>query len=150
MRSSAQRRQPSYDFRQKAHALRYLIKNASAYESLPKELDGVFESNPWSSQFTNEKLQGLPYLEAVINETLRLEPFVPNGQPRVTPPERLQADEVWIPGETIVVLPQYVLQCDERYFPFGSDFIPEQWLDEEDNFIKHEEAFFPFQLGKYI
>ncbi|KAJ5535746.1 hypothetical protein N7513_008932 [Penicillium frequentans] len=107
-----------------------------ARRSLQRELYGGFES-PWSSQFTNEKLQGLLYLEAVINETLRLKSSVPSGHPIVTPPERLQLDEVWILGETII-------------FTSGSDFIPERWLDEGSNLIKHEEAFFPFQLGKYI
>ncbi|KAJ5523813.1 hypothetical protein N7494_010463 [Penicillium frequentans] len=72
--------------------------------SLQKETYGGFES-PWSSQFTNEKLQGLLHLEAVINETLRLKSSVPSGHPRVTPPEKLQLDEVWILGETIGVLP---------------------------------------------
>jgi cytochrome P450 len=115
---------------------------------LQKELDDVFGSTAKSSHFSNEKLQSLPYLEAVINETLRLKPAVPSGQPRVTPPEGLQIDEVWIPGETIVVLSQYVLQRDERYFPSGSEFIPERWLGEKSNLIKHEEAFFPFQLGR--
>lgn len=67
----------------------------------------------------------------------------------MTPLERLQVDEVWVPCETIVVLPQYILQRDERYSLFGSDFILERWLDEEIHLIKHEEAFFPFQLGKY-
>ncbi|KAJ5648973.1 uncharacterized protein N7484_002696 [Penicillium longicatenatum] len=132
-----------------AHALYYLTKNVSAYKTLQKELDNVFGITAKSSHFSNEKLRGLPYLEAVINETLRLKPAVPSGQPRVTPPEGLQIDEVWIPGETIVVLSQYVLQRDERYFTSGSDFIPERWLGEKSNLIKHEEAFFPFQLGRY-
>ena len=74
---------------------------------------------------------------------------MPSGQPRLTPPEGLQIDEVWIPGDTIVVLPQHVLQRDERNFPSGSEFIPGRWLDEKNNLIKHEEAFFPFQLGRY-
>ncbi|KAJ5675976.1 hypothetical protein N7462_008873 [Penicillium macrosclerotiorum] len=132
-----------------AHALYYLAQNPSAYRNLQKELDNAFGSTAEPSDFTNEKLQRLPYLEAVINETLRLKPAVPSGQPRLTPPEGLQIDEVWIPGETIVVVPQYVLQRDERHFPSGSNFIPERWLDEKKYLIKHEESFFPFQLGRY-
>lgn len=66
----------------------------------------------------------------------------------MTPPEGLRIDEVWIPGGTIVVAPQYVIGRDERNFPSGSEFMPERWLDEKQDLIKHEEAFFPFQLGK--
>ncbi|KAJ5939681.1 hypothetical protein N7466_002815 [Penicillium verhagenii] len=133
-----------------AHALYFLTKTPSACKNLQQELDKVFGSSAEPSHFTNDKLQKLPYLEAVINETLRLKPAVPSGQPRLTPPEGLQIDEVWIPGETIVVIPQYVIQRDERYFPSGSEFIPERWLGNKVDLIKHEEAFFPFQLGGYI
>ncbi|KAI3289225.1 hypothetical protein DTO002I6_6967 [Penicillium roqueforti] len=132
-----------------AHALYFLAKTPTAYKKLQKELSDVFGKVAEPSQFTNSKLQNLPYLEAVINETLRLKPAVPSGQPRLTPPEGLQIDEVWIPGNTIVVLPQYVLHRDERYFPSSLEFIPERWLDEKNNLVKHEEAFFPFQLGRY-
>jgi cytochrome P450 len=49
------------------------------------------------------------------------------------------------------VIPQYVLQRDERYFPSGDEFIPERWLasSKKEELVKHEEAFFPFQLGRY-
>ncbi|KAJ5629814.1 hypothetical protein N7528_003471 [Penicillium herquei] len=130
-----------------AHAFYYLAKNPSKYKLLQKELDNALGTNP--DQFTNDKLKDLPYLEAVINETLRLKPAVPSGQPRLTPPEGLQIDEVWIPGDTIIVLPQYVLQRDERHFSSGSEFIPERWLDEKKNLVKQDEAFFPFQQGRY-
>ncbi|KAJ6171583.1 hypothetical protein N7470_000650 [Penicillium chermesinum] len=132
-----------------AHALFYLASNIDAYRKLQKELDHTFGDGAEASQFTNKNLQSLAYLEAVIHETLRLKPAVPSGQPRVTPSEGLQVDEVWIPSKTIVVVPQYVIQRDERYFPSGSRFIPERWLDEKDDLVKHEEAFFPFQLGQY-
>lgn len=49
------------------------------------------------------------------------------------------------------MIPQYVLQRDERCFPSGEEFIPERWLasSKKEELIKHEEAFFPFQLGRY-
>ena len=112
------------------------------------ELDNAFPNPTNASTFSNDELRKLPYLEAIINETLRLKPAVPSGQPRVTPPEGLQVEEVWIPGETIVFVPQYVIQRDERYFPSGTDFIPERWLDKKEKLIANEDAFFPFQLGK--
>lgn len=53
-----------------------------------------------------------------------------------------------MPSDTIIIVPQYVVQRDDRYFS-SDEFIPERWLDEKDSLIKHEEAFFPFQLGTY-
>ncbi|KAJ5751027.1 hypothetical protein N7533_008055 [Penicillium manginii] len=129
-----------------AHAIYYLTKNPHALQALQKELDTLSTTEP----FTNDKLQSLPYLDAVIKETLRLKPAVPSGQPRLTPSTGLQIDEVWIPGNTIVVIPPYVLQRDERCFPSGEEFIPERWIDSEKrNLVKHDEAFFPFQVGRY-
>jgi cytochrome P450 len=84
----------------------------------------------------------------VINETNRLKPAVPSGQPRQTPPGGLQVDEKWIPGNTIVVIPQHVIQHDDRYFPSGAEFIPERWIDRKGELIIHEAAFFPFQTGE--
>ncbi|KAL4952094.1 cytochrome P450 [Aspergillus filifer] len=120
-----------------------------AIQKLQAELDTVLPQGSQASDSTNETLRRLPYLEAVINETLRLKPAVPSGQPRQTPPEGLQVDEMWIPGDTIVVIPQYVIQRDNRYFPSGDKFIPERWLDEKEKLTRNEEAFFPFQLGRY-
>ncbi|KAJ5746816.1 cytochrome P450 [Penicillium odoratum] len=132
-----------------AHALYYLVKTPSAYQSLLEELDNAFGSKADTSEFTNEKLCHLPCLQAVINETLRLKPAVPSVNPILTSPHGLHIEEVWIPGDTIVVIPQYVLQRDERYFPSGSEFIPERWLEGKNDFSKHEEAYFPFQIGRY-
>ncbi|CBF80338.1 protein CYP671A1 [Aspergillus nidulans FGSC A4] len=132
-----------------ANAFYYLAKHPAVYKKLQAELDNAFSSGKQSPKINNETLRKLPYLEAIINETLRLKPAVPSGQPRQTPPQGLQIDEVWMPGDTIIIVPQYVIQRDDRYFPSGDEFIPERWLDEKDSLIKHEEAFFPFQLGRY-
>ncbi|KAL2867837.1 cytochrome P450 [Aspergillus lucknowensis] len=131
-----------------ANAFYYLAKHQKVYKKLQAEVDSVF-SQADAPEFLNETLRRLPYLEAVINETLRLKPAVPSGQPRMTPPDGLQVDEMWIPGETIVIIPQHVIQRDDRYFPSGSEFIPERWLDQKEKMVLHEEAFFPFQIGRY-
>ncbi|KAL4746149.1 hypothetical protein BDW72DRAFT_207594 [Aspergillus terricola var. indicus] len=133
-----------------ANAFYYLAKHPAVYRKLQSELDTKFPKSARPSwDFCNETLRQLPYLEAVINETNRLKPAVPSGQPRQTPPEGLQVDEVWIPGDTIVVIPQHVIQRDNRYFPSGAEFIPERWLEQKDKLIVHENAFFPFQIGRY-
>ncbi|KAL5340156.1 cytochrome P450 [Aspergillus crustosus] len=134
-----------------ANAFYYLAKHPAVYKKLQSELDSAFpnRSQSQAEEVRNETLRRLPYLEAVINETIRLKPAVPSGQPRQTPPGGLQVDEVWIPGDTIVVIPQHVIQRDDRYFPSGSEFIPERWLEKKESLVVHEEAFFPFQAGRY-
>ena len=58
-------------------------------------------------------LKKLPYLNAVIEETLRLHPAVPTGGHRDTPPEGMMIGGTFIPGNTTVVAPRYTLgRCE--------------------------------------
>lgn len=118
----------------------YLATHPAVYAKLQKEVDEAYG--------VHDIAQPLPYLEAVINETLRLKPVVPSGQMRVTPPEGLFIDEVFIPGNTIVVVPQYLLQRDARNFSRPLEFIPERWLEKDQGMVFDDRAFFPFTIGK--
>jgi len=62
-----------------------------------------------NGEILNEKIANLDHLNAVINETLRLHPPVPSMLQRKTPPEGINIDGEFIPGNTIVSCPQYVL-----------------------------------------
>ena len=82
-------------------------------------------------------------MDNIINETLRLKPPVPGGLPRVTPPQGLQIDEVYIPGDTVVGVPTYTLQRDPRYFEQPLEFIPERW----EGVNVEKSPFLPFSKG---
>lgn len=56
----------------------------------------------------HQVLQTLPYLNALINETLRFHPAVPTGGYRDTPPEGMTIGGRYIPGNTTVVAPRYI------------------------------------------
>jgi hypothetical protein len=123
-----------------ANALFFLTSNPSKYQRLQKEVD---EAN-----LNGGDAPPIPYVDAVINETLRLKPPVPGGMSRVTPPEGLTIDEVFIPGNIVVISPQHVVQRDERNFDRALEFLPERWIDEGKEMHKDERAFFPFSLGR--
>jgi cytochrome P450 len=67
-----------------ANALFYLISHPASMARLREELDGTA---PPGEDVPPEALSELPYLQAVLNETLRLQPAVPNGVQRTPPPE---------------------------------------------------------------
>ena len=60
-----------------------------------------------SSNITPTALQDCTYLQAVIDEALRLHPPVPSGWYRITPPEGLKIGDTFIPGGVTIIVPTY-------------------------------------------
>ena len=83
------------------YAFYELAMNPTAQENLRAELDTV------ESIVDLEALQRLPYLEAVINETLRLHSVVPTGGIRQTADEGITVAGQYIPPHTTIVAPRY-------------------------------------------
>ena len=63
-------------------AIHYLLENPEAYDRLKEEVRGRFSS--WD-QMNNDAIQPLPYIHAVIEETLRLHTNGAFGLPRISP-----------------------------------------------------------------
>jgi len=114
-------------------------------EALQAEVDELFEGD---RDVDGISLAKLPYLEAVINETLRLHPPVPGGVQRLTPSEGLQIGETFIPGNSIVQIPSHTMYRDERVFKKGDEFIPERWTSQPELTIDAS-VFTPFSVGRY-
>jgi hypothetical protein len=55
-------------------------------KKLRTELDLLAKLNDSSTPFTFEKAQSLPYLQAVVKESLRMHPATGYTMPRVVPP----------------------------------------------------------------
>lgn len=100
-----------------ANTLVYLIwsvlKDKKIQERLVTELDieQVKEHG-----LSDEHLRGLPYMNQVINETLRLYPVVPSGLPRVVPEKGSTLVGHWLQGGATVTTQLYSLQRDSQIF----------------------------------
>ncbi|KAI8951165.1 cytochrome P450, partial [Xylaria longipes] len=64
------------------------------------------ETNSDSDELTQERY---PFLDACINETLRLYPVVPTGGVRQTVTEGINVGGSWIPPNTVIVAPRWTL-----------------------------------------
>ncbi|KAK2031720.1 cytochrome P450 [Colletotrichum zoysiae] len=122
-----------------------LAQKPDVYSRLREEIDDFFLQNAKPEHLTLSKL---PYLQACIDETLRLHPPVPSGVQRMTPPEGMEIDGTFIPGSTIIQVPTYTMFRDERLFPKANEFIPERWTTRSE-MVKDPTVFVPFSTGKY-
>ncbi|XP_011702129.1 PREDICTED: cytochrome P450 9e2-like [Wasmannia auropunctata] len=122
--------------------------NPNIQTKLQNEIDKVWEDT--NGQPSYEVINGMKYLNAVINETLRKFPVQPLMD-RVCvkdfelPPTLPDAKPYLIKEGMLIYLPFYALQHDPKYFPEPDKFKPERFLDEGDqcNF----NAYHPFGLG---
>lgn len=92
---------------------------------------------------TPEDLDAMPLLEAVVNEAMRLLPPVwAFGRQAVEPVT--VGDGVHLPEGTQVMLPQWLVHRDERWWEDPERFDPDRWLSGEK---RPRFAHFPFGGG---
>ncbi|KAI9735168.1 MAG: hypothetical protein M1834_001756 [Cirrosporium novae-zelandiae] len=128
------------------HILYHLARSHSIQSKLFVEISNIVTSR---GQITWRAISRLPYLEAVINETLRLHPPAPSGMPRQVPThEVLVVNGITIPGGTNISTPTYSLHHSPLSFTYPEDFIPERWTTES-QLITDKSAFCPFGMGPY-
>ncbi|KAF2710683.1 putative RNA polymerase II mediator complex component Srb8 [Pleomassaria siparia CBS 279.74] len=103
------------------------------------------------SDINVESTKDFDYLDAIINEALRLCYAVPGGLPRISPPGGDTYVGHYIPEGTSISIRPFVVLHSERYFKRSWDFIPERWLPLKDRPKDHVNdclsASQPFNLG---
>jgi cytochrome P450 len=119
----------------------YLAHNPDMVNKLREELSTL-------PSLSSDKLQHVDYLNALINETLRLHPPIISGTQRKTPAQGITIGDLHIPGNVNVMVPCYTVQRDARYFEKPNEFIPERWTTKPE-MVMNKAAFFPFNIGLY-
>lgn len=121
-----------------------ILSNKTKLDILQTEIDEYCGNH---TGISSQSLAKLEYLDAVIQETLRLHPPVPSGLQRLTPPEGVTIDGIFIPGDTIIQIPSHTVYRDPRYFVKPNHFIPERWTTEK-HLTLNSACFAPFSTGK--
>ncbi|KAF3927103.1 hypothetical protein AA313_de0207183 [Arthrobotrys entomopaga] len=102
-----------------------IYRNPDVREKLEAEL----KDNLGGKEITDEKVQGLPYMRAVIREVLRLYAAAQMGLPRVVPEGGRWLGRYWLPAGTDVTSQGYTLHRDPKVFEDPDTFKPERWFN---------------------
>jgi cytochrome P450 family 3 subfamily A len=94
-----------------------------------------------------ERMNSLKYLDAVVKESLRFLPTVPRMERRSSRDCRL--GDLFIPKDTVVIIPIYTLGQDKRYFPDPEKFNPDRFLAKTSTVDEQvmNQIFLPFAAG---
>lgn len=123
----------------------YLAQNPEAQGKLQKELDEAagLDDNPVLSY---DQVKALPYLEACINEGLRLHSTSSLGLPRLVPEGGLDVLGRHYEEGTVLSVPSYTIHREEK--TWGEDYEayrPERWFEIDQT--KIQKCFNPFSYG---
>ncbi|RDL34574.1 Cytochrome P450 ClCP1 [Venustampulla echinocandica] len=134
-----------------AGALHHLLKDPKAFKTVVDEIRANSESE---DQITAASLASLPYLTAVLNETLRISPPLPDGLRREVPKGGAIICGHMIPEKMTVSVPCWATFQSKSNFVSPDVFLPERWLSEhqgDDSPYKNDNksSFHPFSMGPH-
>lgn len=121
-----------------------LLRNPEKLGKVVKEIRGAFDSDREIDLFSTSKLD---YTLAVLDETMRIYPPVPNQIGRTVPRGGDTVMDIWIPAGTKIQIPQYVAGHLESNFARPEEFIPERFLGAEEFKDDNFAVFQPFSVG---
>ncbi|KAG2173125.1 hypothetical protein INT43_004498 [Umbelopsis isabellina] len=126
-------------------AITHLIESPETLRLLQQELDEAYPRDV-ESVLKHEDLKNLPYLNGVINETMRLKPVAMGGLPRQVHSDYVLGGKYHIPKGMLLNSNIYCCQTNPEYWPEPLAFKPERWLPGSD-IPADKDAFFPFSSG---
>ncbi|XP_063995643.1 uncharacterized protein LOC135172998 [Diachasmimorpha longicaudata] len=121
-------------------------------KKLQDEVDDVYEQ--CGESITYEAINNMKFLDAVINESLRLYP-VQTAMDRVCtrsfelPPALPGKEPLRLEPGDVLFLPFYALHRDPNYFPNPNDFLPERFMEDPKGTL-HSSTYLPFGIGPRI
>ena len=110
-------------------ALFHVYSNPRVLCKLRAEINAARPSSP----STNVEAAGLPYLQAVIKEAIRICPPITGVMPKDVPPEGDTYNGQFIPGGTAIGFSMVGMLTDNKVFGEDAEtFRPERFLEDSD------------------
>ncbi|KAL8751898.1 MAG: hypothetical protein Q9199_006119 [Rusavskia elegans] len=131
-------------------AVYYLWRNTRVLARLRDELDAwaaAKEPKTGERVISITEAQDLPYLQAVIKESMRMFPGIGNNILRVVPEEGLTIADQFFPAGTVVGINPYVAHANRGVFGLDADdFKPERWLGNRETVTQMDQYFLSLVL----
>ncbi|KAI0911326.1 putative benzoate 4-monooxygenase cytochrome P450 [Ustulina deusta] len=100
------------------------------------------------STLNSRDFQKLPFLNAFIDETLRLHHPQPSSGSKILRENGLTIGDTFIPGGVEVSAPRWSFGRQEAHYKRCWEFLPERWLNDSD-LVNDRRAFTPWGIGKW-
>jgi cytochrome P450 len=126
----------------------FITKHPEKFDKLLRELHDA-DLGPKEQIVSWVRARDLPFLAAVIQESLRMHPAVGLALERIVPAQGLQVGKIFIPGGTIVGSNAWALHLNKTiYGEEPEEFRPERWLEvDEAKRSEMNNALFSFGMG---
>jgi cytochrome P450 len=126
------------------HILRHPAKLA--------KLEDELATAPLSQPPTFTELNKLPYLDACIKESMRLQTIVGDMLERVVGSSGAEIAGSWVPGGTVVTVSSHVVNRDESIWGSNAEiYNPDRWTEaDEAQRRRMERSLIAFSAGKRI
>ncbi|KAI9677353.1 MAG: hypothetical protein M1822_008160 [Bathelium mastoideum] len=110
--------------------LYHLLRTPHCMERLVEEIDSFRAQGKISDPVSLNEADGMPYLQAVMYEGLRLHPAIGFTLPRVVPEGGVEIDGHSIPAGTVAGASAWVIHRNKEVYGEDAEaFRPERWLD---------------------
>ncbi|KAH8778060.1 cytochrome P450 [Hyaloscypha finlandica] len=121
----------------------WLLKTPRVFDKLKAEIRSIEKAE----DLTHDALIKMEYLNACIEEGLRIFPPVPGGNLRAVPAGGANVCGHFLPEGVTVSVQSWSVTHDPNNFPDPDSLIPERWLGQDKETISHLHASQPFSLG---
>ncbi|KAK7441384.1 hypothetical protein VKT23_016632 [Stygiomarasmius scandens] len=128
-----------------------LLLHPEVQERAQAELDAVLGQDGSEARRLPDysDRQFLPYIDAIIDEVMRLHPVTP-----LAAPHRLMEHDIyegyWIPKGTTVIGNAWAIIHDQEIYPEPFKFNPDRFIEQEGKVLPPNPALFGFGFGRRI
>ncbi|XBI22313.1 hypothetical protein VPH35_063343 [Triticum aestivum] len=125
-------------------AMSELMRRPAAFDAATEELDRVVGRARW---VTEKDMPNLPYIEAIVKESMRMHPIVPLLIPRMAR-EDATIDGYDVPKGARVLINVWAMGRDPELWDAPEDFMPERFLGSKMGVIGQDLELLPFGTGR--